>query len=223
MNKILIAVLVLGVVLVGGYFFMGKSYMVEAPLVDEDSDLPDTKATAGEKVFSIVSSDSKAVYEVDEVLRGTPTHVVGSTQNITGTVLFDTQSRQIKSAKVLLDASSFKTDIPTRDDNVRKLVLKVQEPGNENIIFTLTSIEGLDAGLVLGQDMPVSINGELVVLGIVKPTTFSGMVNLSDSGTLSIKASTDIAYADFGVVIPDLPFLSNVGKVAKLSIELFAR
>ncbi len=222
MNKTLIIVLVLLVVLGGGYFLMGNKD-VEAPLVNEDINLTESKVADGVKIFSIVPTDSKAVYEVDEVLRGTPTHVVGSTQNITGSVSLDVNSNQIKSANVVLDASSFKTDISTRDDNVRKLVLKAEEPGNESITFNLISISGIDSGLVVGQEMPVSITGDLAILGVVKPTTFSGIVSLSESGALRIIASADITYADFGVVIPDFPFLSNIGKIAKLSVDLLAR
>ena len=220
MNKNIIVGVVAVAVLVGGWYMMSMNKDMDMP---KDIEQEEGTVAQNQKVLNIVSTESKAMYEIYEELRGTPTNVVGTSQALSGTVSINKDSMMIESAKVVLDANSLKTDIAMRDENVKKMVLKSDQPGNDMISFTLTGIEGLTTPVALGTNTPVKLFGDMMISGMTKAVTFDGVLSMSADGTLKVTASTVLTYGDFGVVVPNLPFLANVAKTTKLTVDLVAR
>lgn len=174
----------------------------------------------GVRNFVLVSEESEAEYSINELLRGVPTLVVGKSKALSGNVLIQTKDKvEIVGGEIKLDAKSFKTDISNRDNNVANLILKANEPGNEFIIFQPKSISGLGEEIVLGEDIPVEISGDLTIAGVTETMTFVGTVNWLDENTLSGLINTDLTYANFGLTLPDFDFFSDVDEVAKLKIN----
>ncbi len=212
------------VVLVGGWYMMSANKNMESPANNENEQVVvNESATTGEKVLVVVGAESKATYEINEDLKGKRTHVTGTSQALTGTISLDSVTNKIIGGEVKLDAASFKTDIAARDGNVKTLVLKADQPGNESIMFTATSVTGLPDIMEMDKDFAVKVMGNMTISGVTKPVSFDGMAKLAADGTARIKASTVLAYADFGVAIPDFPFLANIDKTVKLTVELIAR
>ncbi len=188
-----------------------------------DSNLASVSANA--KILNIVSEDSEAKYSLNELLSGVPTFVVGTSHQLNGQIAVDavSQPATIKIGDIKLDATSFTTDKPLRDKNVISMVLKSDKPENQFIVFRTTSITGVPETLTVDKSFPVKITGDLTISGVTKPTTFDGNVTWKSDGSLAGSASTNLSYANFGLVIPDLPFLANVDEVVKLELNLSAK
>ncbi|MFA5155257.1 MAG: YceI family protein [Patescibacteria group bacterium] len=180
-------------------------------------------AESGMKVLSIIPEQSKAQYSMNELLRGTPTLVVGSTSQLAGEIGVKTdRPAAIKIGEIKLDAASFVTDIAARDKNVVELIFKANEPQNKYIVFQPTQVSGVPEILTPDQGFPVRIEGNLTISGTTRPVTFVGGITWRQDGSLVGSATTDLTYGDFGLKIPDFPFLSNVDQVVKLEIDLTA-
>ena len=224
MKKEIIIGVIVGVVILAGagwYFYVSNGVNQSGqipPVTTVQNDLP------GQKTLQIVSNASRATYELNEELQGKPTHVVGSTNQVTGNIVLKTTSPQtIAIGPVYIDASTFRTDIPNRDENVQELILKSNQRANRFITFTTTNITGVPKTIEMDKDFPVTITGDMTILGITKPVTFKGVANLSNDTVLKINASTVVTYGDFGVVVPNFSFLTNVDKTVKLNISLVAK
>ena len=170
-----------------------------------------------------LSSDSSAEFSLNELLRGVPTLVVGTTNQISGEIKVNpTEPAKIDIGEIKLDARTFVTDNPMRNKNIVELILKSNEPQNQFIVFKTTDISGVPKILVSGETFPVKITGDLTISGKTKPTTFDGKITWKDDGTLSGLAETSLTYADFGLALPDFNFFSNVDKAVKLKINIKA-
>ncbi|MFN4181412.1 MAG: YceI family protein [Candidatus Paceibacteria bacterium] len=221
MNKNISLVLFVVVVLVGGWYLMSMNKESLNTSTGMQSD--GNTVSENQKVLNIVSSESKASYEIYEELRGKPTTVVGNSQAISGSVSLNKDSMMIEGGKISLDANSLKTDIAMRDENVKKMVLKSDQPGNETISFSITGVEGILNPISFDTNIPVKVVGDLTISGVTKSVTFDGTVNMMQDGSMKVLASTVLSYGDFGVAVPDLPFLANVAKTTKLTVDLVAR
>lgn len=174
--------------------------------------------------LNIVASKSQATYSLNEVLVGVPTHVVGTSNQISGQIIFDstTKPASVTIGDILIDATSFKTDKDRRDEHVIKSIFKSDQIENKFIIFHTTSIVGIPETLTAGQNFPVEIIGDLTISGVTKPATFTGAVTWENDGSVTGSASTSLAYANFGLEVPNLSFLANVDKIVELNISFIA-
>ena len=150
-------------------------------------------------------------------MRGTPTLVTGNTTAITGSITIDVANKKIVTGKIEIDANTFATDIPARDENVKKLVLESDK--NKTITFVPTNIEGV---LEVGKSSNVKIAGAITIKGITKPVTLTGTAILNPDNSLALSVTTVLTYGDFGVTIPDFPFLANIDKTVDLSVDIVA-
>lgn len=216
-----LALIILVLVVVGGLYFM-SSKDKSSKEVENVNENNSAQLDTADNSLTVVSLESKATYEINEVLKGTPTHVVGNSSALTGTVSFNKDTKKIEGAKIVLDANSLATDISMRDGNVKNLVLRTDEPGNEVITFNLTSFEGSPESS-LGTDVSATIIGDLTIAGVTKSVTFVGTANMSAEGVLTVNANTVLTYGDFGIAVPELSFLANVSKTVKLTVHIVAK
>ncbi|MEK7061752.1 MAG: YceI family protein [Patescibacteria group bacterium] len=223
-KKIIIGLLAVVLISAGLYFYPIQKGGQPVEITQNNVENVPQNNNSDKKTLDIISNESLATYELDEVLRGTPTHVKGATSDIAGIITMSTASPQkIEIGQVKIDASTFKTDIPTRDENVKKLVLKSDQSANQFIVFTPTNITGVPEDIAIGKNFPISIIGDMVIIGTTKQVTFNGTANWSIEDALTIDATTTLTYGDFGITIPDFSFLANVDKNVKLIVRLVAR
>lgn len=222
-NKVVLGVVAVVVLVAGGYYFVSNQQNEDLRVVENQNITENTTQnnetvlTNDKKVLNIVATESKATYQLNEELRGTPTLVTGNTSSISGNIILNTDNQKIESGQVKLDASTFKTDIPTRDENVKKLIFKSDKEENKYIVFNPTNIEQTE-----GSNQ-IKVTGNLTISGVSKNITFEGTTSMLADGGITIDASTMLTYADFSLVIPDFPFLANVDKTVKISVSLVAR
>lgn len=221
-NKNLIIVVVV-VILLGALGWYSKSKN-EVQVVNTNTQTENNLDIAeNQKALSVSNTESKATYEINEELQGKPVRVVGNNQNLEGGIVIDSKTKNIIKGTILLDANGFVTDIAKRDENVKALVLKSNEDLNKYITFTTTKIEGLPITLENDVEYTAKVTGDLTISGTTKEVPFDATIKYDLDGTLNVHGKSQIAYEEFGVKVPDLPFLSNVSKVVDLHVALVAR
>ncbi|MBM3206116.1 MAG: YceI family protein [Candidatus Staskawiczbacteria bacterium] len=210
---------ILGVV---GFYFLTPAVAPTQTAQESVEMLPEMQSP-GEKTFAVIGAESSATYQLGEVLNGKPTQVIGTTSDIAGSVVISMNNPSaVTFGEIKINARTFKTDIANRDNNVRKLVLKADEPANEFIVFKPTSVTGVPATLEVDKEFPVTIIGDITIAGVTKSVTFTGNM-IFGTNNAKVMANTMLAYEEFGVFVPNFPFLANVDKMVKLSVSLVAK
>ena len=178
----------------------------------------------GQTLYAIDASKSVATFTLDEQLRGQPKTVIGtSTGMIAGQIGLDAAHPSSSTVgTVTLNARTFVTDDNSRNNMIRRAILKTENDANEFITFQPTVLDGLPASIASGTPFAFQITGNLTIAGVTKPETFDATAVLNDDGTLGIDASTTVSRADFNLVIPNIPFIANVTDNVVLDLDLVA-
>lgn len=207
---------------VGLYFYLTRPVASEPGAVQSDvSRLENTNPDS--KQLRIVPTESTAEFKLDEDLRGTRITVVGTTGEVAGDLAIQTNPAKIDIGEIKIDARTLKTDSEQRNGAIGRFILKSEEPANQYIVFKPTAVTGLPATITLDQEFTAKITGDLTIRGTTKQVTFDGKGTYKADGSLVGSASTVVVYADYGLVVPDLPFLANVDKSTTLSINIVAK
>lgn len=202
---------------------------VEATTAPVEATTTPAEATAapvasGEtKTFEIVSAESQARFSLNEVLRGDNIEVIGTTNQVAGQLRFnpsDLSSAEI--GAIQINARTLATDNEFRNRAIERFIL---ETGTyEYITFTPKQITGLPASVALGETVNFAVTGDLTIKDVTKEVTFDGVVNYESAETISGTATVVVAYADFGLAIPDgVPGLTQVDEVTTLAIAFRAQ
>lgn len=174
--------------------------------------------------YHILADQSKASFTLNELLRGQPVTVVGVTSQIEGAFQADRSNlAALKLEPIRINARTFVTDSEQRNNAIRRMILKTENDSNEFIIFTPTSVSGAPATIAIGQSFPFQVAGDLLVSGTTKPVTFTGNATFSADDQLSGSVEAKIHYPDFGVTVPNLPFLANVDQDTTLKLDFVAK
>ncbi len=217
--------IILVIIIIGVIWFVRATRPVEQPTANNNVETAvervDTATTTGNTYR--ISSGSKAQFSLNELLRGKPVLVVGATDQIAGDITVTSMNPAVMTiGELKIDARTLKTDSRDRDGAIARMILKSSESGNEYITFKPTNVSDLPASIELGKEYAYKITGDLTVRGVTKSVTFNAKSVLKDANTLTGSADTTITYGDFGISVPDLPFLANVDKTTKLSVSIVA-
>lgn len=174
--------------------------------------------------YHIVAEQSKASFSLEEDLRGTHITVTGVTSQVSGAVKADrTNLTAIQLDPIRINARTFVTDNESRNNAIRRMILKTEDDANEFIEFIPKSVTDVPATADVGQAFPFKVVGDLKVSGTTKEVTFTGTAKFVSDTQLSGTAETKVHYPDFGVTVPNLPFLANVDQDTTLKIEFVAQ
>jgi polyisoprenoid-binding protein YceI len=233
MNRVvLVAVGVVAVVIVGGaawWFDQGTEAPTEGvtappvattspgttgPSASETTAPPGTTAADAVVTYTLAEGTT-ASFTIDEVLRGTPTTVVGLSTIVLGEILYgaaDPSSLQI--GTILVNARDLKTDSSNRNRAIRGPILDADS--FEFIEFTPTSIEGFD-----GSGSPFRVAGDLTIRDVTSPVTFDVTATLVDDEVRgTAKAVVDRTV--WGLNIPNAPGVADVSEAVTLTLEFVA-
>ena len=194
---------------------------------DEEVDTSEGEAAAAEPassepiLFQILQSESEASFSIDEVLRGNPKTVIGVTDQVAGEMLFD--PADLSSARIgtiLVNARTLATDDDRRNRAIGNQIL---DTGNyEFISFTPTEISGLPAEVSSGETVNFQITGDLAIRDVTNEVTFEATVTFVSEDRLEGSASTIVLKEDYGLTIPNVPFVADVSEEVGLVIEFAA-
>jgi polyisoprenoid-binding protein YceI len=196
----------------------GASAATNAPA--EASPEPDQPADspAGELVFRILPQESEARFGIDEVLAGSPNHVVGTTNDVQGEIRVDPGNpADATVGTITIGADSLATDNNFRNRAIANFIL---HSGDFPVVtFTPTEISGLPDSAAVGDRLNFQISGDLQVRDITQPVTFDLTVEVESPTRISGTAQATIQRADFDLQIPSVPQVASVSE--RVLLELY--
>ena len=194
--------------------------LASSTTTDAAVSLADAGQTA--TVYALDASQSTASFIVDEVLRGSPYTVVGTTDQVAGQLAFDsTDPSSAQLGSILINARTLTTDDESRTRALGNRILNTAE--YEYIAFTPTELTGLPETVTHGEPFLFQATGDLTIKDVTKPATFDVIVTPAADGTLNGTARTTIQYADWGLSIPSVPFVASVDDDVVLQLDFGAR
>lgn len=173
-------------------------------------------------VYQIDPTASSAQFVVDEVLRGSPKTVVGTTNQVAGQIaasLNDMDAAQV--GTITINARTLSTDDNSRNRMLQNQILQTDQ--HEYITFVPKQMIGLPDSAAPGQSFTFQMVGDLTIRGTTNETTFDVAVTPTADNALQGNASTTIKYADFGVSIPKVPAVAGVADEVGLRLDFVAK
>ena len=174
----------------------------------------------GVVVYQIVQDESSVSFSLDEILRGSPFTPVGTTNQVAGEIAVDFKNATVQLGVIQVNARTLQTDSNFRDRAIRNEIL---DTGTyEMITFTPKSIDGLPQSAQPGDEVSVSITGDLTIRNITQEVTFTGKVKLASMDRLEGAATATVLRTDYDLVIPSVPSVADVSDDVRLEIQFVA-
>lgn len=221
------------VVIVGGlagYAYITQpvpepSSLVSDSTPDASAGSNDTADSAGspETLKLALTQESVAEFRLNEVLRGTPTLVIGTTNAVSGNVNVTLSPAQIVLGDIRINARTFKTDSEQRNGAIVRMIFQSDKPENEYIVFKNISFTGLPAEIIPGTPFTFTASGDLTISGQTRKTVFTGQGSIKSDNSFVGNATSTVTYGNWGISVPNLPFLANVEKQTVLTLNFVAR
>lgn len=196
-----------------------------APMPEPSQNIPDAlTATGTERIFRLDSSSTTATFTLNEVLRGEPKTVVGTTNDVSGEIALDRQNlEEVRIGTIRINARTFKTDNEQRNRAIVRMIFKSEDDANEFIEFKPTKVTINATSTANGQLFPFSVTGDLAISGAKRPAAFEGKAQFISDTELLGSVETTLRYSDYGLSVPQLPFLANVDELVKLRLDFVAK
>ncbi len=165
-------------------------------------------AAAAEWTFVADPAASEVHFSLGAVL-----HTVhGSAKVKSGEASWDAEKGTL-SGKVVVDATSARTGITSRDDKMHKEVL--ESARFPEIVFTLEKFEG---SFSPGRDGPLTVSGTFLLHGRSNPLTVPLTVTFSD-GRVEASGAFKVPYVAWGLTDPS-SFLLRVAKEVTVEVRI---
>lgn len=193
---------------------------------ESSSTTPDTSTTTTGSTVSFVidQTQSTARFEIDEVLNGNPTHVVGTTDQVVGQVRVDPADLgTAEFSEIAINARTLTTNSERRDRAIRgPIVLDSGSDANELITLAVTSVDGLSGAAAVGEAIEFTISGDLTIKSNTQPVTFDVSVTRVDEVTLEGSATADLTRDMFEIGIPSVASVADVTNDVLIGLDFVA-
>lgn len=190
----------------------------EAPSQDSATGMA---TEASPVTFEVVPAESVARFYIDEVLRGSPTTVVGATDQVAGQLSVnasDLSSAQVGVIRV--NARTLATNNDFRNRAIKNQILRTND--YEFVVFSPTDVIGLPESGAVGETYTFQIVGDLTVTDVTRPVTFDVTATATSNTRIEGVATTAFLYTDFELFIPDSPSVDTVNDEVRLELEFVA-
>jgi len=160
---------------------------------------PAVPEASGARLYRIDAAQSEVRYEVGETLfrNNRFQTAIGRTKGVAGDMLVDfAQPSNSQIGEIVIDVSQFTSDETRRDNYIRREGL--QSSRYPYARFVTRSIEGLPDQVAPGQEVTLTIHGDLTVKETTLPVTWILTLHAEDD-RLAGSAATEILMSDFGV------------------------
>jgi len=195
----------------------------ETPPEETDTAETNSDGLSGRSLFRIEQTESEVRFNIDETLNGNRITVVGTTDQVAGDIVVDFDnpgSSQVGTIRI--NVRTLTTDNRFRNDALRARILRSAEDEFEFAEFTPTDLANLPESVSVGDTIEFQITGDLTVRGTTNSVTFDTTVTVVSADRLEGYATATILYRDFGLVIPNVPSVSDVADEVILEIEFVA-
>lgn len=172
-------------------------------------------------IFEIVPAESEARFMLGETLRGEPTTVVGTTNQVGGEIAIDFENPQTAQVGIIqVNARTLLTDNNFRNNAIRNRILFTD--AYEFITFRPTTISGLPTSITPGEPVAFQITGALTIKDITNEVTFAVTVTPVAETRLEGHATTTVARSDYELGIPSARGVADVDEVVTVEIDFVA-
>jgi len=197
------------------------SYPVpEQAVVQAENAYPAPEDT-GTVLFTLVQAESEARFTLSEELRGVPTTVIGSTDQVAGEIAVDLSNpANTQLGTIQVNARTVETNNDFRNRAIQNEIL--QTGSFEFITFTPTSLSGLPASIAVGDTVSFQITGDLTIREITQTVTFEVTATLVTADRLEGLASVLVTRTAFSLAIPSVPNVANVSDEVLVELEFVA-
>lgn len=173
----------------------------------------------GTTLFAVDTTRSSASFTIDEVLRGVPKTVVGTTDEVAGQLVIDLdEPRGAQFSDFALLAGTLRTDSSLRDSALRDRILFTND--NPLIAFSPARLLNLPEAVEVGEAVSFSIEGSLTVAGVANQERFSVEATAVSPTEIHLQANTTIRRSDYDIAIPNVPGVANVSEEVGVRLEL---
>ena len=188
------------------------------------TELEETPTTeVGEDVattFAIVSEESAVRYRAQEELATIgATEAVGETNAFIGQLLFDEAGQPLACSRFDADLRTLTSDSARRDNYLYENTLETGEFPLATFIFS--SVEGLDAPLVDGEETMLILLGNLTIHGVTREVAWEATVTQEDD-TITGDAWTTFEMPDFDITPPIVGQVVSIDETIRLEVDLTA-
>jgi polyisoprenoid-binding protein YceI len=178
-------------------------------------------AASAAPVFELDPNASSARFVINEILRGSPYTVVGTTNQVAGQIAADLDDLdRAQVGTIRINARTLTTDADGRNRMLKNQILQTDE--HEYITFTPKQMLGLPETVQVGQSFTFQMVGDLAIRGTARETRFDVVVTPTAENRLEGTASSTIRYADWGVSIPQVPSVAGVADQVALHLDFVA-
>jgi len=133
--------------------------------------------------LEVAPTGNEARYRVREQLVGVdfPNDAVGVTHAITGQIVLEPDGR-VRSAesRITIDLRPLKSDKDRRDGYVQRRLLETETYPTATL--AVTSIRGLPSPLPTSGTFTATLEGQLTLRGVTRPTTWTAVVTATPTG-----------------------------------------
>ena len=172
-------------------------------------------------VFQISQEESEARFLIYEDLRGQPNTVLGATNQVAGELALDLSDLSKTQVGVIqANARTLVTDNDRRNGAIRRFILNSDQ--YEFLTFTPTAITGLSGAAQPGQPFTFEVAGDLTIRNVTQPAVFTVTAVGESAARITGAATTVIKRSDFGLTIPNVPNVANVGNDVTLEFDFVA-
>lgn len=193
-------------------------------LIPTDTAIPPTEAPQNRVLYRIAAGGaSEARFFLQEDLRGARTDVIGRTDQVAGDIVIDFANPALSQVGVIrTNARTLVTDSSQRNAALRSRILRSAQDEYEFIDFAPSALTGLPDSIGIGTTYPLEIEGMLTIVGQAIPVVFVGEATLASEEHLHGEFTARLRYADWGIAIPNLPFIANVDEEVELTLSFVA-
>lgn len=190
---------------------------------------PTPAASTGVLRFVVDPAQSSATYVVREKLARLPIEndASGTTQDVatgdvTGELHLTPQGlAESTQSSFRVDLNTLTSDERLRDNFVRNSTLQTNQANNRYAQFTIDSVSGFPDGYVEGQEVTLSLTGQMTIHGVTRPVEWQ--VKARRAGEfLTATADTSFNMSDFGINPPNVP-TARSDDLLRLQVVLVAR
>ena len=180
------------------------------------------KPAPKQRVFQIEPDHSTASFKIDEVLRGEPKTVVGTTDQVAGQFgLLGTSLNTAKVGPILVNARTLATDNKYRNRAIKNKILKTDD--FEYIRFEPKAVTGIPATASTGQTFRFKVTGDLTITNVTRPVTFDMEARFLSPTEMTGLGTTAFPYKDFQLDIPNPPIVASVADTVHLELQFQAQ
>jgi polyisoprenoid-binding protein YceI len=198
---------------------------IEPTPVPTEEATPEPAADVPERaLYRIITEESEARFQIEEILLGNPTTVIGTTPNVGGDVIVNfTDPAASQVGEIVINARTFRTDQEFRDQSIRGQILQSSRDEFEFITFVPTTLEGLpDGPVAVGDTLEFAVTGDLTIRDVTRSVVFETSVTVAADDRIEGLATTQILYADFDITINAPPQVGGVADEVILEIDFVA-